>query len=121
MFCAVRWFPVLICASAIFWLSSQSDPPGADLAPDYIGHFLVYAALAATSVWGWTDRFKNQFTCGGLLAVVAMATAYGAGDEFHQSFVPFREMSGRDLLVDFLGASTAAWGLYRLLNRNRTR
>ena len=35
---------------------------------------------------------------------IILATAYGASDEFHQSFVPGRYADPRDILADFTGA-----------------
>jgi VanZ family protein len=36
---------------------------------------------------------------------VALATGYGATDEFHQSFVPGRGPAFSDVLIDLVGAS----------------
>ena len=38
---------------------------------------------------------------------LVLAVLYGATDEFHQSFVPGRDMSVSDLMVDLIGASAA--------------
>jgi VanZ family protein len=39
-----------------------------------------------------------------LLAVI-FGTLYGISDEFHQSFVPGRDVSGFDVFIDFLGSA----------------
>jgi VanZ family protein len=39
-----------------------------------------------------------------------LATAYGVSDEYHQSFVPGRDASVRDVGSDFAGAALGALG-----------
>jgi VanZ family protein len=57
----------------------------------------------------------------GVLATAwLIATAYGATDEWHQSFVPNRHAEFRDLQADALGACAGviavwAWGIIRRL------
>jgi VanZ family protein len=51
-----------------------------------------------------------------LLAAWMIGTAYGATDEWHQSFVPGRQADAADVLADALGALAAAgavraWGI----------
>ena len=57
-------------------------------------------------VWRWSEaRF-----------VVLLAMAYAATDEFHQAFVPSRESSVVDVMIDSCGASLgllALWGIDR--------
>lgn len=113
------WLPVFFYASLIFYLSSQSHPelfvPNLLLlklgdkvlhAIEYAGMgFLCYRAFRhAAGTWG------QHYAV--LLAIVA-ATIYGATDEWHQAFVPFREPDRWDLATDWfgamLGALTWAW------------
>lgn len=47
-----------------------------------------------------------------LLGALA-AVGYGATDEFHQLFVPYRSADLTDLAADSLGAILAAWGWYK--------
>ena len=44
-----------------------------------------------------------------------LALIYGLTDEFHQTFVPGRAASLKDILVDGIGAGVAALALYYLL------
>ncbi len=46
-----------------------------------------------------------------------LTTLYGASDEIHQSFVPRRQMDGRDLVADFTGASVVAIAGYLWFRR----
>jgi VanZ family protein len=43
---------------------------------------------------------------------VLLTVLYGASDEFHQSFVPSRQMDVMDLVADGAGAAAAAGALY---------
>jgi VanZ family protein len=111
------WGPVALYAGLIFQLSSQSHPEQyvPDLVllnmGDKVLHAIEYALLGflcyrafrhAAGAWG------GQYAV--LLAVVA-ATIYGATDEWHQAFVPFREPDRWDLAADLLGTlgSVLTW------------
>lgn len=69
-----------------------------------LGHVTEYAILAAL-VWNALRRsfpaFREAFV--GRLAAL-FAACYAAADEFHQSFVPSRTASVRDVLIDVSGA-----------------
>jgi VanZ family protein len=52
--------------------------------------------------------------------VLALAALYAASDEIHQAFVPSRQASVRDVLLDTTGAALALlclWGFWRLRKR----
>jgi VanZ family protein len=67
------------------------------------GHLLVYSVLAALLYGG----LPSELGRGQRAALAfAIAVAYGASDEFHQSFVPGRDASLGDLLVDAIAASS---------------
>ena len=60
--------------------------------------------------WRWSDAGRT------LLFVIAFAVS----DEFHQSFVPSREATVRDVLIDTMGAILALlfiWFLGRCRER----
>jgi VanZ family protein len=62
---------------------------------------------------GWRIRWA--------IAALAIAAAYSALDEFHQSFVPSRTASPWDSLLDTTGAATAQfllWLWFRFRSRN---
>jgi VanZ family protein len=52
-----------------------------------------------------------------LLLTLAIVSAYGASDEWHQSFVPMRSSDVNDWLVDILGGAIGAFG-YTLARRS---
>lgn len=84
-------FAALIWMGVIFALSARStvpEPLGLAAGLTAIaGHLVAYAVLAA------------------LLSLALIgATAYGLSDEWHQTFVPGRDASVLDIVVDGIGA-----------------
>ena len=81
-----------------------------------LGHLTLYgvcAALMEGSLWSWGSGFRLRWA---LVAIVG-ATAYGISDEFHQSFVSGRHATIEDVLVNTIGATMAAAGLWLIANR----
>lgn len=92
----------------IFWMSSQQRPAVFGGTPDFILHgsgYFLFGALAIRAV-GRGLASPRSFAV--LAAGVVIAVLYGASDEWHQSFVPGRDASLRDLLADSAGAIAAA-------------
>ncbi len=115
----LRLLPMLLMMAVIFRLSHQPaeqvDLPDFFLA-DKLAHAILYGILALTIVFVPSPGRRSE--AAGLIAVVAVVVSiiYGAGDEFHQSFVPGRHPSAADLLADGCGAALAAllwWRRYR--------
>lgn len=83
-----------------------------------VGHFTEYAILAAL-LW---RALRGTFTTLGRFALAAAAflvtAAFAMSDEFHQSFVPTRTASPRDVMIDCLGVFFAVV-LCSLLARSR--
>jgi VanZ family protein len=104
----------------IFYLSAQPDLPGppepwlATLVSN-ASHFGVYAILAYLW-WRLLSRLRKMDRDALVLALV-VSVLFGLSDEIHQSFVPGRDSSVLDLLVDTAGAVTALgvtwWGRVR--------
>jgi VanZ family protein len=106
----LRWIPAIAWMMWIFWLSSQEalpPPPGLSYSLAAIaGHFLLYAALTFLvlfAVGSW-----RRLRPGHVWLALLIVFTYAISDEAHQSFVPQREASGFDILVDMIGAVTAA-------------
>jgi VanZ family protein len=104
------WLPPVACMAIIFYFSSQTDP-----VPElttrvwdkllHAGAYAVLGALFCRALVGEGTRPPAA-----LVLAVVLASAYGAADEFHQSFVPLRQPEFADWVVDALGASIGAIG-----------
>jgi hypothetical protein len=101
---ASAWLPVIAWAALIFALSSISDLGtglgGWDLALRKAAHLVEYAILGALLARALLDS-ASQWTW---LAWVAGA-AYAVSDEIHQNFVPGRQASILDIVIDAVGVA----------------
>lgn len=92
-----RWLASLLWAVAIFVISSI---PKLDTAItrlegcDKVAHFVEYFIL------GWALRYWSR---GGSPGFLVGGVAFAAFDEFHQRYVPGREMSLWDFVADAAG------------------
>jgi VanZ family protein len=98
---ALAWLPLLAWMGLIFAFSHQ--PSGslpnfgaADLSIKKGGHFIAYLILAilarrALGHSGWA---------------LLWTAVYAVSDEFHQTFIPGRQGSGVDVLIDCAGGLT---------------
>ena len=112
------WGPVAVYVLAIFILSSQADVPLPRGLTDKQGHSLGYLGLGITVTRACIGGLGAPVSLSRGLAAVALSVAYGATDEWHQSFVPGRTADLTDLRADATGAflGTAAcwlWGIIR--------
>ncbi len=105
------WVPVFIWMLAIFGLSSV---PGKDIPRigpeglDKIAHAAEYGILGfllvrAFVMSGASAGILNINLAGTIILSIIIAAAYAALDEWHQGFVPGREMDIFDLAADFAG------------------
>jgi VanZ family protein len=102
------WGPALVYAVVIFVCSSISDPPSPPgPVTDKDLHFALFAGLAVVVLRALTRGRWREVTTAATLQAVAITTAYGASDEWHQHFVPGRSADPRDLLADAIGAIVA--------------
>jgi len=111
---ALRWAPALVWMVLIFVASSlssealessgaakasRSAPVVANQVTVHLIEFGVLAALLYRAL-----SFQGGVFVRWVIVVVA-TTAYGASDEFHQSFVPGRYSSWLDIAFDAVGAT----------------
>ncbi len=98
---SLRFVPALLWAAGIWWLSSQSDPPGSGLAlvphADKLAHAGLFGTLALLL---WAAHVRPWLA-------VALATGWGIVDEVHQAFVPGRTPELLDVVADATGAVVA--------------
>ena len=106
----VAFLPAALYAAVLFALSAQPNPlpflPPELLLQDKLLHGLAYTVLGALLVPGF--RGAGCSARSAVLLAVALASVYGATDEFHQSFVPGRNADVLDWVADTLGAALGA-------------
>ena len=110
------WIPFLVWAGIIFYLSSIPHVNSGlgiwdfvlrKLAhmTEYSGLFLLFARAAHRTWARWSS--KRIITIGLIFCLL-----YALSDEYHQSFVPGRDASLKDVTIDFV-SSVLAVILYR--------
>jgi VanZ family protein len=111
----LAWLPALIVALGLFVASSipGTSYPQVDVRyADKMVHLAFYAALGAACA---RALLRSTAFRGAALVLIAtgIATAFGATDELHQLFVPFRSADWHDLVADAVGAliGSTAWGV----------
>ena len=79
---------------------------------DKLVHALVYGVLGALMVRAVSDARWVGVTASATLVAALLSTLYGISDEFHQRFVPGRSPEAFDVMMDAIGASGAAFGVW---------
>jgi hypothetical protein len=102
----LRLVPMLVVMGIIFFFSHQpgntlSLPPLPGI--DKICHLAIYGVLALTVLW-FLAPGRQEPPVRTALKTVLFCLVYGLSDEFHQSYIPQRSVSGFDLLADLAGA-----------------
>ena len=99
------WLPVLLCMAVIFFVSSVagSDIPRLFRFQDKIYHFLIYLILGLCYSRAIDNTFLRLSMVKLIVFTIIFGFIYGASDEFHQSFVPYRDASVFDVLTDTMG------------------
>jgi VanZ family protein len=107
------WLPVFLWMTIIFLLSSRQRLQVAD---DFVVNFLFFKTLHILEymvLYVLTFRAFKYGSGDGLsmrafLYAFAVAVIYAISDEIHQTLVPTREGTLRDVIIDAIGA-TLAW------------
>jgi VanZ family protein len=102
------WLPVVAYMAAIFYFSAQSNPLPEVTAHvwDKLLHTIEYAGLSVLLCRALTGEGADRAAA--VVLAILLAGAYGATDEYHQSFVPFRNADFHDWIVDTIGSSLGA-------------
>ena len=106
---ASLWLPVLAWMGVIFYFSSIPDlrsPFEWDLLYRKLAHAAEYLVLAVLSARALRGSGLSRAAC--LVLGFLIAAGYAVTDEYHQSFVPGRTASTRDVLIDSTGALLGA-------------
>jgi VanZ family protein len=110
----LRWGAFASYLALTFYLSSRTNVPGASLLPDYVLHAAEFAILAALLLQAVSGRILGGHGRGALWATFLFGAGYAVLDEVHQSFIPGRDASVRDAVVDVVatGLTVAALGAW---------
>lgn len=100
------WGPFLAALAVIFWLSSQSQVPGAHYVWDKALHVVGYAGLGVLALRAFHGGLARPRLLPTLLAAIVVVL-WGISDEYHQSFVPGRDASALDVVADTIGMALA--------------
>lgn len=90
------WVAVILVGTS--WPGVSLGPDGLPL--DKVAHFSAYAVLSALML----RATATPRHWGSLVLVFFAVAAFGAVDEWHQSFIPRRSMSFADWVADVAGA-----------------
>lgn len=121
--------PLLAWLVAIFAISSIPNAHGAGEAgaggpgtTSQLAHVIEYGVLSFLAIRCARAWFPRRRLVLLLAASWLFAVAYGISDEIHQSFVPRREASVDDVLLDAVGAvlGIVLWVGWQSLQRQRT-
>jgi VanZ family protein len=98
----------LALAATVCIASGESDvsPPGFLPSPDKIAHFAVFGLMATLILRAIHDEARPWR---GLVVALAAASLYGVADEFRQSFTPGRSVEVGDWVADTAGAAVAVF------------
>jgi VanZ family protein len=111
------WIPPLILMALIFFFSAQPHLNSGLGLIDLIGRKVVHFSEYALLAFLWWRAVRTRLAPGAaMLAALAIASAYAATDELHQTAVPGRHGTPVDWLIDTAGAATAMAGV-----RDRTK
>ena len=109
----VRTLPAIVWMGFIFAMSSREQFPQpfglSTVLLSFAAHMMLYGVLAVLLLVAIaSDGSTSRSTA---LGAIVAAALYGVSDEFHQSFVPGRDASVIDIIVNTLGATIAvsAW------------
>ncbi len=112
------WFPVFGWMTVIFLMSSRQR---VSVSEEYIVNFFFFKSLHVIE-YGFMfylifrlinkiSTSKNNFEWRYIIAAL-LTLIYAASDELHQTFVPTRQGSVRDIFIDLIGV-TISWIILR--------
>ncbi|MDP6374075.1 MAG: VanZ family protein [Vicinamibacterales bacterium] len=120
------WVPVAAHMGLIYASSSMRGSAVPSVLPDKLVHGAVYGLLGGLLLRALAGGRWAGVTAWTAAAAVAITIAYGASDEWHQSFVPGRTPELGDLVVDSLAATVVvlavwAWSIIVASRAHATR
>jgi len=114
------WGPVCGYAGLIFYLSAQPHPeehlPFVTYFSDKVLHAVEYAVLGALCYRALRGSGNDAWRQQAIPAAILLASLYGASDEVHQAFVPFRDANWLDWVADTVGAVIGVTVMHRVFS-----
>lgn len=117
------WLPVAAYMALIFYFSSLPHPEEKlprflfEALGDKLLHMIEYAVLGVLCYRAFR-RVTGPFAAGyAVVFAIVTASLYGATDELHQAFVPFRTATWLDWVADTAGGMVGAVGGRRVMER----
>ncbi len=104
---ASTWLPALVWLAIIFAFSTRHGGghlPAAEIVLRKLAHVTEYLILTLLLL----RALRRSEVALALPVAIAAALAYAASDEWHQSFVPGRTATPRDVAIDGIGIALAA-------------
>lgn len=95
---------IILCVSWILSSYSTIEQMPSFFGADKIVHMICFAGFAGAWTFWFTGKSWNEHFLRNFLICVLIVSFYGIIDEFHQSFVPGRQVSVFDWLADTVGA-----------------
>jgi VanZ family protein len=110
----LKWIPSCIVLCLSFYLSSQSQISQMPTFPyaDKVVHLIFFTILSFCIAFSCNVRGNRFYE---IILPTVLVVVYSFVDEFHQSFVPMRDVSIGDLVFDFLGAFIGSCMFYFLM------
>jgi VanZ family protein len=108
----LRFFVLMAWMAAVTYWSSQGNLPidqpvianAVHGLQHRIAHFFAFGLLALLACWAFDGLPRRS------MLAIALASAFGAADEWHQSFTPGRRAAVDDWLLDTVFAAIAVYG-----------
>jgi VanZ family protein len=109
---ASTWLPPIVWMAIIFAFSARHGGghlPTAEIIVRKLGHVTGYFVLTLLLV----RALRRSGVVPAVPVAAAVALVYAASDEWHQSFVPGRTATPRDVGIDAVGMALAAFAATR--------
>lgn len=100
-----HWLPLILYAALIFYVSSQTLPEAPIQLPDIdkIAHCMEYGLFTFLAYRVFSKINSKAVKKHIFLMVLIVSILYAFSDEWHQLYVPGRQMDSLDFLFDALG------------------
>ena len=110
------WMIVILIFSTDYFSDARTTAPlftsSTSNAIRKLAHWGEYFVLAVLLIRALNSRSVGIIPKRRILIAVMFAAVYAGIDEWHQSFVPSRDATTRDVLIDALGAFCGASSIY---------